>query len=146
MAIRSVIAYLLAALLLTGCEEEEVTESPVISNLVVEPMIVTEFTDTVTVSFDYSDINGDLGYEDPNIPSIFIKDSRLANSDEYHLQPLTPDLQALDIEGSVSVRLNNMFILGNDTTEQLLLNVTMVDRAGNTSNELISDSVLVVRP
>ena len=134
------------AAIIGGCKKEDVTESPVISNLVVEPMVVTEFVDTVTVSFNYADINGDLGFTDPNVPSIFIKDSRLENADEYHLQPLTPDLQSLDIRGSISLRLNNLFILGNDSTESLLLNVTIEDRAGNTSNVLISNSVLVVRP
>lgn len=146
MAIRSIILVAITALIAVGCKKEEVTEAPVISNLVVEPMVVTEFVDTVTVTFDYADITGDLGFENPNIPSIFIKDSRLENADGYHIHPLTPDLQTLDIRGTISVRLNNLFILGNDSTESLLLSVTMDDRAGNTSNELVSDSVLVVRP
>ena len=136
----------IAFLTAVSCKKEETTDAPVISDLVVTPITVEEFKDTVTISFIYEDVNGDIGHDNPNTPSIFVRDSRLEDSDEYHIQPLTPDQQELNIQGSVSLRLNNLFILGNDSTESLLLKVTMVDRAGNMSNELVSDSVLVVRP
>ena len=131
----------IAVLTAVSCKKEETTDAPVISDLVVTPITVEEFTDTVTISFIYEDFNGDIGHDNPNTPSIFVRDSRLEDSDEYHIQPLTPDQQELNIQGSVSLRLNNLFILGNDSTESLLLKVTMVDRAGNMSNELVSDSV-----
>ena len=141
-----VVILLAIALVFGSCTKDEETEAPVISNLVISPMIVEEFSDTVSISFIYDDLNGDIGQEDPNINSIFVRDSRLATSDEYHIPPQTPDMQALTIQGSISLRLNNLFILGNDSTELVVLTVTMVDRAGNVSNELVSDSVLVVRP
>lgn len=141
-----VVILLAIAFLLGSCAKDEETEAPVISDLVVSPMIVEEFNDTVSVSFIYEDIDGDIGQEDPNINSIFIRDSRLEAADEYHISPQTPDQLQLDIQGSISLRLNNLFILGNDSTESVVLTVTMVDRAGNISNELVSDSVLVVRP
>ena len=141
-----VVVLLIAALVISSCKKDETTEAPVISDLVVSPMVVQEFTDTVAISFIYEDLNGDIGFEDPNTYSIFVRDSRLETSDEYHIPPQTPDQQALNIQGSISLRLNNLFILGNDSTESLLLTVTLVDRAGNISNELVSDSVLVVRP
>ncbi|MFT4681447.1 MAG: hypothetical protein ACI9YU_001295 [Flavobacteriales bacterium] len=134
------------AILMVSCSKDEQTDAPVINDLVIGPMIVEEFSDTVTVSFIYEDINGDIGQVDPNVNSIYIRDSRLATADEYHIPPQTPDLQQLDIQGSISLRLNNLFILGNDSTESVVLTVTMVDRAGNVSNELVSDSVLVIRP
>ena len=138
---------LFAMVVLFGsCTKDEQTDAPAISDLVVSPMIVEEFNDTVSISFIYEDINGDIGQEDPNINSIFVRDSRLEAADEYHISPQTPDQLQLDIQGSISLRLNNLFILGNDSTESVVLTVTMVDRAGNVSNELISDSVLVIRP
>ena len=140
-----VVILLFLALVISSCKKDETTDAPIISDLVVSPMIVEEFSDTIAISFIYEDKNGDIGFEDPNVHSIFVRDSRLETSDEYHIPPQTPDQQALNIQGSISLRLNNLFILGNDSTESLLLTVTMVDRAGNVSNELVSDSVLVVR-
>jgi hypothetical protein len=141
-----VLILLAIALFFGSCKEDDLTEAPVISNLVISPLIVEEFSDTLSISFIYDDINGDVGHEDPNINSIFVRDSRLATSDEFHIPPQTPDQQDLTIQGSISLRLNNLFILGNDSTELVVLTVTMVDRAGNLSNQLVSDSVLVVRP
>ena len=140
-----VVILLFMVLILGSCKKDEYTDAPVISELVISPMIVEEFTDTVSISFIYDDINGDIGYEDPNLNSIFVRDSRLAAPDEYHIPPQTPDLQELTIQGSISLRLNNLFILGNDSTESVVLTVRIFDRAGNGSNELVSDSVLVIR-
>jgi len=108
--------------------------------------MVEEFTDTVTVSFDYYDLNGDIGNPDPNITSLSIKDSRLENADLYHVQPLAPIGESLQIEGRLSVRLNNLFILGNDTVEELQFSVQIEDRKGNMSNLLESDTIIVYRP
>lgn len=109
-------------------------------------MVVQEFTDTVLISFDYYDFNGDLGHPDPNITSLSVKDSRLQDADLYHVIPLSPEGSNVPIQGRMTVQLNNLFILGNDTVEELLFEVLMQDQKGNWSNLLESDTISVYRP
>ena len=130
---------------LVSCTDEN-SDVPEISNLTVEPMSVQEFTDSVTISFDYYDFNGDLGHSDPNVTSLSVKDSRLQNADLYHVKPLSPEGSNVPIQGRLSVRLNNLFILGNDTVEELQFEVMMQDMNGNWSNLLESDTISVYRP
>jgi hypothetical protein len=109
-------------------------------------MVVQEFTDTVLISFNYYDFNGDLGHPDPNITSLSVKDSRLQDADLYHVIPLSPEGSNVPIQGRMTVQLNNLFILGNDTVEDLMFEVLMQDQKGNWSNLLESDTISVYRP
>lgn len=145
MALRRLSILLLLIWTVSACNEEPST-IPEITNLTVEPMLVEEFTDTVTVSFDYYDYNGDLGNPDPNVTSLSVKDSRLQFEDLYHVQPLAPVDANVPIQGRLSVRLNNLFILGNDSVEELQFEVMIQDRKGNWSELVESDTITVFRP
>lgn len=146
MEVRKLTYVLIAvASLLAACEQEH-SDIPEITNLTIEPMVVEEFTDTVTISFDYYDHNGDLGHPDPNVTSLSVKDSRLQFEDLYHVLPLAPTDANVPITGRLSVRLNNLFILGNDTVERLQFEVTIQDRDGNWSELVETDTITVYRP
>ena len=145
MELRKLTLLLAIGWLASSCNEEQ-SSIPEISNLTIEPMVVEEFTDTVTISFDYYDYNGDLGHPDPNITSLSVKDSRLQFEDLYHVQPLAPIGENVTIQGRLSVRLNNLFILGNDSVEELQFEVMIQDRAGNWSELVESDTISVFRP
>jgi len=114
--------------------------------MVVEPMTVEEFTDTVTITFDYSDYNGDLGHLDPNVTSLSVKDSRLQFEDLYHVAPLAPIDANVPIQGRLTIKLNNLFILGNDSVERLQFEVMIRDRDGHWSELVESDTITVFRP
>lgn len=137
-----------AALLLgvSACSEDEGSDAPEISNLVVTPADVEEFADSVLISFDYADRNGDLGHPDPNVNTLTVKDSRLEFADTYHVQPLSPPDAEVQIQGRFTVKLNSLFLLGNSSEEKLQFSVQLQDLAGNMSNLLVSDTVLVRRP
>lgn len=145
MAVRGLVVLCLLGSLLAACNEEH-SNIPEITNLTVEPTLVEEFADTVTISFDYYDYNGDLGHPDPNVTSLSVKDSRLQFEDLYHVQPLAPEGANVPIQGRLSVKLNNLFILGNDTVERLQFEVMIQDRAGNWSELVESDTITVFRP
>lgn len=145
MAIRRITFLLSLVFAFSACKEEPSTV-PEISNLTVEPMLVEEFTDTVTISFDYADYDGDLGHPDPNVTSLSVKDSRLEFEDLYHVQPLAPEDANVPIQGRLSIRLNNLFILGNDTLEELQFEVMIQDRKGQWSDLVETDTITVYRP
>jgi hypothetical protein len=106
------------ALVAVSCNEDP-SDIPEISNLTVLPMVVQEFTDSVTI---------------------------LQNADLYHVIPLSPEGSNVPIQGKLTVQLNNLFILGNDTLEELQFEVMMQDQKGNWSNLLESDTISVYRP
>lgn len=134
------------AFLFSACEKEDpLANFPKISNLEVFPDTVVEFADTVLITFDYVDGNGDLGNFDPNINSLSVKDSRLENADWYHIQPLSPIGSNVSIQGKLTVKLNNLFLIGNSNMEALTLKVQITDREGHESDELISGEIIVVR-
>jgi hypothetical protein len=143
--IRGLIISTLLIIGITACTEQQ-SSVPEISDLTVEPMVVEEFTDSVIISFNYYDFNGDLGHPDPNIASLSVKDSRLQFEDLYHVQPLAPVDANVPIQGRLSVRLNNLFILGNDSIERLQFEVMIQDREGNWSELVESDTITVYRP
>lgn len=138
--------FLTVAVMAISCEGDDGTDAPVISNLTVTPMEAIEFADSVLISFDYTDRNGDLGHPDPNVNHLTVKDSRLQFADTYHVQPLAPLGEELEIQGRLTVKLNSLFVLGNSTTEKLQFSIQLQDRAGNWSNLLVSDTVMVSRP
>jgi len=137
--------FLVTMVCMVSCKEEH-SDIPVITNLVVEPMTVEEFTDTVTITFDYSDYNGDLGHLDPNVTSLSVKDSRLQFEDLYHVAPLAPIDANVPIQGRLTIKLNNLFILGNDSVERLQFEVMIRDRDGHWSELVESDTITVFRP
>lgn len=145
MALRRLNILLLCSWVISACNEQP-SDIPEITNLTVEPMLVEEFTDTVIISFDYYDYNGDLGSPDPNVTSLSVKDSRLQFEDLYHVQPLAPVDANVPIKGKLAVKLNNLFILGNDSLEELQFEVMIQDRKGNWSELVESDTVTVYRP
>jgi len=137
----------LAMFSIIACKKKMTTTdtAPKISNLDVSPQNMVEFVDSVEISFDYRDLEGNIGDEDPNKKSLKVKDSRLNTPDFYHILPLTPRDKDYDIKGRLIVKLNSMFTLGNVGSEKFTLTVSLQDNAGNFSNELVSDSLQVVK-
>lgn len=137
----------LMTLIIFSCKKEDPNANiPVIKNLQIFPDTVTEFVDSVIITFDYVDNNGDLGFQDPNTPSVSVKDSRLQNPDWYHVQPLAPMGSEIPIQGTLRIKLNNLFVIGNAPSETLNFKVIIKDREENQSNELLSKDVTVLRP
>ena len=97
----------------------------------------------MTVTLSYRDHQGDLGWSDPDVHALEVRDTRLDNPDTYHVPPLTPDGMELDIDGTFLVNLPPLFLLGNGGDEQTRLTFRITDRAGNASNEVESPLILI---
>lgn len=130
---------------LFSCKKKsaDLPPEPTIELVSVSPTNLEQFKDSVVITLNYKDNNGDLGTESPDIYTLQVKDSRLANPDWYHIQPLAPLDHELKIEGSLSIRLNTMFLLGNGTQEFSTLTIKLQDRAGNWSNELVTSPITI---
>jgi hypothetical protein len=143
--------YILGLILLgMGCTEVTMVEPgigpPVIRFVDIQPKVVTEFEDSIVITFSYRDENGDLGNPDPDVLNLKIQDARLENPDFYHLQLLAPPNDKLTIEGTVHFKLKNTALLGAGGDEQTSYELTVTDRAGNESNPIFTDVITITRP
>jgi hypothetical protein len=142
---------LLAVILLLAIScEKEAAELPFdiipqIGLLEVKTQEVVEFKDTLEIRISYQDGDGDLGNPDPDIPSLIVKDARLAKPDSFHLQPLAPVGSNVSIQGELLVQLPVLFILGNGSTETTNFKIKLIDRMGHESNEIQTPNIKILR-
>jgi len=132
---------LIIPLLFFGCKKEELREDmdvPYISIKRITPKIVQEFTESVLLEIAYEDGNGDLGFQNPDVLSLSVQDSRLDTPDFYHIPPLAPDGEEIYIKGTFNVYLNTTFLIGVGSSEKLTYSVRIKDRAENWSNTVTS--------
>jgi len=118
---------------------------PKIDLLTVSTNEVIEFRDTLIIEIKYEDGDGDLGNANPDINSIFVKDARLSQADEYYLGPLAPEDAQISITGTLELRLSPTFIFGNGTSESTTFDIFVKDRMGNESNVITTESIMIVR-
>ncbi len=118
---------------------------PSIRLIEVSQLEVVEFQDTLEILVAYEDGDGDLGNLDPDIPGLVIKDARLSQSDSFHLQPLAPYGANVSIQGELIVRLPQLFLLGNGSTESTRFRLKLLDRAGHESNEIETPQIKIIR-
>lgn len=138
----------LAAGFFTGCGKEEINFGviPNITFVGISPLEVQEYTGIVTITIAFEDGNGDIGEPDPDVPVVFVKDSRLQQPDGYHVQPVAPlGGEQVIVNGQLQIPLKNLFVLGNTQQEQVRFEVYITDRAGNQSNIIETPAVTVFR-
>ncbi|MES2627964.1 MAG: hypothetical protein V4616_03250 [Bacteroidota bacterium] len=131
-------------LVLASCKKEKAGEEdsdgfsdiPAIEVVSVNKTTIKEFQDSVVIVISYKDRNGDLGRQDPDDNSLYIKDRRLPDADYYHIPPITPADVNLKTRGTIRIVYPNLFLLGNGSNETTQLYVKIKDQAGNWSNEL----------
>lgn len=139
--------YIASLLLLVACKKEENTlpTQPEIEFISISDIEVEEFDNSITLVLNYKDKEGDIGQADPDAYSLRVKDARLEEFDWYHIPPITPDLQELQTQGTLSVQLNALFLLGNGETETTYFTIQLKDRAGNWSNQIQCPEITIVQ-
>ncbi|MFK7755928.1 MAG: hypothetical protein AB8B53_03230 [Flavobacteriales bacterium] len=134
---------LFTALVFSQCKKEEPSPFPEIEFVSISATEVEEFSNQVEVVIGYYDVNGDLGTLDADDLTLKVKDARLEGEDFYHVPPLTPELQELEIEGTFNLQLNPLFLLGNGSMESTDFTIQLRDRAGNWSNQITTPLVII---
>jgi hypothetical protein len=128
-----------------GCkkDDDETSTIPEIEFVSISHSQVVAFENFVEITFSYKDLDGDIGYQDPDVYALRVKDDRLKSFDWYHIPPLTPENEPLQVEGQFSVELSPLFLLGNGSQESTKFTLQVQDRAGNWSNQIITPVVLI---
>jgi len=116
---------------------------PEIRLISAAPVTIKQFQDSVVVTIEYQDGDGDIGFEHPDSMSLSVQDSRLTQPDWYFVQPIGPPGHELSIEGTLTFKLNGTYLLGSGGTEKIVYYIKLKDRANNWSNEIQTPEITV---
>jgi len=134
--------------LLGGCTKEVVAPIntiPLINFKSVSATTLVQFKDSLVITFEYTDGDGDIGEENPDKNDLQIKDSRLSKPDFYFVKPLAPPGSSINIKGTIAVQMKNTFLLGTANSEITTFELRLRDRAGNWSNSIVTPVITITK-
>lgn len=145
---RKIIYLLLIAFSISffGCKKEEViADVPSIKFVSISPNPAVKYQDEIKITIEYTDGNGDLGENTPDVKNLFVTDNRNNVTYEFRIPQLAPDtINEIIIKGNQVINLPPQgFVDDNQTSETAVYSIYVVDRAGNQSNILQTESLTI---
>ena len=138
------IIYLFAIVLLFSCEKEQViSDTPIIEFKSISPTTVQEYSDDIIIIISYSDGNGDLGENNPDIHNLFVEDNRNGIVYQFRIPQLSPDNNSIAIEGDFNITINGSGITDESSSQQVKYNIYVTDRVGNNSNTITTSTITI---
>ncbi|MBT4478696.1 MAG: hypothetical protein HOA49_02750 [Flavobacteriales bacterium] len=134
----------LLVFIISSCKKEDDSLFN-ISLLSTSPISLQEFQENIIVEIEFEHSEGFMGFYDPDYLSLEVKDSRLTNADYYHLIPLNPPDNELEIKGIIQLEIDAPFILGSGNLETLFFTMRIQDREGEWSNDISTPLISVSR-
>ncbi|MBT6698906.1 MAG: hypothetical protein HOB15_00705 [Flavobacteriales bacterium] len=134
----------LLVFIISSCKKEDDSLFN-ISLLSTSPISLQEFQENIIVEIEFEHSEGFMGFYDPDYLSLEVKDSRLTNADYYHLIPLNPPDNELEIKGIIQLEIDAPFILGSGNLETLFFTMRIQDREGEWSNDISTPLIYVSR-
>ena len=143
---RSVNYLFCAIILLSSCtkdNEPEISEVPHIEFVSLNPTTISQSEGPIYFTVSYTDGDGDLGENTPDVKNLFLKDLRNNIEYEYRLQQLAPEGSSIAIQGTFEIELNNTSITDGRNQQTFSYEIRVIDRAGNQSNTITSTPLTV---
>lgn len=143
---RSVNYLFCAIILLSSCtkdNEPEISEVPHIEFVSLNPTTISQSEGPIYFTVSYTDGDGDLGENTPDVKNLFLKDLRNNIEYEYRLQQLAPEGSSIAIQGTFEIELNNTSITDGSNQQTFSYEIRVIDRAGNQSNTITSTPLTV---
>jgi len=138
------IIYLSAIVLLFSCEKEQViSDTPIIEFKSISPATVQEYSDDIIITISYSDGDGDLGENNPDIYNLFLEDNRNGIVYQFRIPHLAPDNNSIAIEGDFNITINGSGITDESSSQQVNYSIYVKDRAGNKSNTITTSNITI---
>lgn len=167
--IACVVVWVLFILSTQSCvEPPRFPNEPAIELVSVSADTIQQLQDSLYIEFTFTDGDGDLGFEDFSTDdcelcdsscyshptfSLFILDSRfinIVNGDTIRCLktfnvPYVPPKGATDaISGSFTVLLTNEFCIPGKAVDTVSYSIVVKDRAGNFSNRISTDKIIIL--
>lgn len=129
----------------SGCKKEEpISNVPSLKFVSITPNPATKYQDEIQITVEYTDGDGDLGENTPDVKNLFCTDSRNGVTYEFRIHQLAPDNANIIINGKLTFSLAPQgFIDDNNTTETATYSVYVKDRAGNQSNTVQTSTLTI---
>jgi len=138
------IIHLFVIVLLFSCEKEQViSDTPIIEFKSISPTTVQEYSDDIIITISYSDGNGDLGENNPDIHNLFVEDNRNSIVYQFRIPQLAPDNNSIAIEGDFKITINGSGITDESSSQQVNYAIYVKDRAGNKSNTITTSTITI---
>ena len=138
------VIYLCAIVLLFSCEKEQVIiDTPIIEFKSISPATVQEYSDNIKITISYSDGDGDLGENNPDIHNLFLEDNRNGIVYQFRIPHLAPDNNSIAIEGDFNITINGSGITDESSSQQVNYSIYVKDRAGNNSNTISTSNITI---
>lgn len=138
------ITYISCFLLLLSCtKESEVNPIPHIEFVDISPEIAQEYTDEINITIRYTDEDGDLGENDPDIKNLFVRDVRNGIQYEYRIPQLSPNNNDIHITGNFNILINGTGITNGNSTQKVSYEVYVIDRNQNESNTIETSEITI---
>ncbi len=140
----AVLLFMFSGCNITSKKPDEISKVPVIKFISINPSSVIKNTDKVVITFEFTDGDGDLGDNTPDIKNLFCTDSRNSVTYEYRIPQLAPDNANIIIKGQQAFELPAQgFIDDSHTTETATYSIYIKDRQGNQSNTITTDVLTI---
>ena len=136
--------FILFAILLFSCKKEDaVSDIPQIEFLSISPTTAQEYIDDIIITISYSDDNGDLGENNPDVFNLFVTDKRNEIEYKFRIPELTPNGSHITIEGNFNITINGTGITSEASSQKVAYSIYVKDRAGNKSNIITTSEITI---
>ena len=109
----------------------------------ISPTNIQQYTDDIIITIFYSDVDGDLGENDPDIHNLFVEDNRNGIMYQFRIPHLAPDNNSIAIEGNFKITINGSGITDESSSQLLNYAIYVTDRAGNKSNTITTSTITI---
>jgi hypothetical protein len=138
------LTYILIVLLLFACKKDDaLSVVPTIDFQSISPLTAQEYIDDIIITISYTDEDGDLGENSPDIDNLFVEDSRNGIVYHYRIPQLAPNGNEIAIEGNFNITINGSGITDSSTSQQVNYAIYLKDRAGNKSNTITTSNITI---
>ena len=137
---------LFLSIIISSCKKkEEQTTTPEIEFVSISPGSAVEYSNSITITISYDDLDGDLGENDASVSNLFVTDSRNSVQYNYRISQLAPDDANIHIRGNLNIVIKNTAITDGSSSQSVSYSVYLKDRAGNESNTVTTDAITVTK-
>ena len=138
------ILYISLLFLLFSCQKkEDINPFPEIEFISISPTIAQEYTDEITIVIKYTDEDGDLGENNPDVKNLFVKDIRNGIQYEYRIPQLAPNENGIFIIGNFNIMINGTGVTNGSSSEKVSYQIYVTDRNGNESNTITTSEITI---
>jgi hypothetical protein len=128
-----------------SCEKKivAIAPEPHIEYVGVMPQVAKENITDILIMIKYRDGDGDLGENNPDVTNAFVVDLRNMVEYKLRIKQLAPDNANIAITGDLNLNIGATSIIGDADSEPLKYAVYIADRAGNKSNIVFTELIML---